>query len=157
MRNCHVFPLNMSYINMRNIAWYWPGIHTNNVDRFMDIPFNLKSSFVKDFNHISENMLNQAKIEISKLINFLHVWSNMASINIVNILSRISFYRNIAINALNYYIKHLSNKHGYWLLIMFQCSQLNHIVTYLALETVLGRMTFLYWVVMTMYTWIIQD
>ena len=81
---------------------------TNNVDRVMDIPFNLKSSFVTDFNHISENMLNQAKIEISELINFLHAWSNMASINIVNILPRISFSRNIAINALNYYIKHLS-------------------------------------------------
>ena len=81
---------------------------TNNVDRILNIPSNLKSSFISGFDHISENILNQTKTEISELINYLHIWSNAASINIVNILPRLSLNRNIVINALNHHIKNLS-------------------------------------------------
>ena len=81
---------------------------SNNVDNILNVPSNLRSSLISDFNYVAENMLNEAKIEISELIGYLHSWCSSAKINIVNILPRKSLNRNTVINALNLHIKNLS-------------------------------------------------
>ena len=91
--------------NVKNIVLFGG---TNNVDRILNIPSHQKSNLVFGFDYISEHVLNQAKTEISNLVYFLHSWCNTATINILNILPRESLNRNIAINALNYFIKNLS-------------------------------------------------
>ena len=45
---------------------------TNNIDNILNIPPNLKSSFISIFDVMSIDILNQAKTEISELINLIH-------------------------------------------------------------------------------------
>ena len=90
---------------------------TNNVDKIQNIPSHLKSSYVHGFDHMTENVLNQAKDEIFQLINYLHCWCNTAKISILNILPRVSLSRNIAINTLNSFINNLSLQNSHLTLI----------------------------------------
>ena len=107
----------------------------NNIDNILNIPPNLKSSFISGFDvmsmvegrspsraaprkrrltreihrmSMSMDILNHAKTEFSELINFIHSWCSAATISIFNILPRESLNRNTAINASNSSIKHLS-------------------------------------------------
>ena len=78
---------------------------TNNVDRVVGVPHHKRSSFVDvdefGYNHYE---LEAAKDSIANLAYFLHEWARSATINIINLLPRVSRARNIVINELNMFI-----------------------------------------------------
>ena len=81
---------------------------TNNVDQILNIHHYEHSEFVVD-RSASEVSLNQAKMSINQLTDFLHNWAKFAMINIINILPRESSCRNVIINELNNHAKSLAD------------------------------------------------
>ena len=83
---------------------------TNNIDRLLNIPFHLNSSFIdQNIYKLSENNLGQTKNEFDQLSSYLRNRFQAAKINYVNILPRVSSVRNHAINILNEHIKTMTS------------------------------------------------
>ena len=87
---------------------------TNNVDRILSVP---KSDWTNLLSYnqyrVNPSLLEQATWDISNLVAFLHGWAVSATINIVNILPRVSRVRNLVINDLNTHIWDISNRLSY--------------------------------------------
>ena len=81
----------------------------NNVDRVLNIPLRLKSSFV---NHpmyqLSEHNLRLVKTEFDQLSSYISNLFPSAKLNFVNILPRVSSIRNHVINLLNEHINSMT-------------------------------------------------
>ena len=59
-----------------------------------------------------------AKSEIMELTSFLHTWADLASINFINILPRVSLARNQVINSLNCYVNELCGMYPYLKMVL---------------------------------------
>ena len=79
---------------------------TNNIDNILKVPRSDHTNFIENRN-VCEIGLRQSKTEISLLVDFIHDWSSLATINIINILHRERKFRNIVINELNGHISML--------------------------------------------------
>ena len=76
---------------------------TNNIDKILNIPRHYHSNFVENA-RASDHLVNEAKMEIDRLVIFIHGWAINAQLNIINILPRVSLARNTTINELNKHI-----------------------------------------------------
>ena len=87
---------------------------TNDVDTILNI------QKPKYYNvNVNSNDLDMLKFErsindIHNLVDFIHSWSNGASVNILNLLPRCSVHRNNVINKINHFLRNI-------------CSQLNYL------------------------------
>ena len=85
---------------------------TNNVDQILGVQKENYSNFVVN-HHASDKLLDDTKHDIQNLIEYVHQWAQSASINVINILPRVSACRNFIINQLNQFIRYLSDNRSY--------------------------------------------
>lgn len=85
---------------------------TNNIDNILKVTRDNHNSMIGNLK-FSEHLVNQVKLEVDQLVDFVHLWANEASINIINILPRVSLSRNIVINELNNHISQLASFQPY--------------------------------------------
>ena len=95
------------------VRQFYVNCGTNYVDGILGIPRSEQASFIPGDCQTSDLLLDQAKSEFQKLLNFLHSWSVGATINVLNILPRESFTRNEVINKLNQHISFLCDQYNY--------------------------------------------
>ena len=86
---------------------------TNNVDRILHVPRDLRTSMSINSNMFDGRELNKAKCDIDNLVAFLHRWAALSSINMINILPRGSIVRNRVINNLNNFSIDLCSKYSF--------------------------------------------
>lgn len=89
---------------------------TNNVDQIIGIQRRDYSNIVTNCN-APDALIYETQCDIYNLITCIHNWSQMASINVINILPRVSASRNSVINQLNGYLQHLSDNLPYVYLV----------------------------------------
>ena len=83
----------------------------NNIDKALFVPRTSQSNFIDTNSHsATDHTINSAKVEFTKLFDFISSWAGSASINVLNILPRESFLRNYIINILNEHIHMLCNQ-----------------------------------------------
>ena len=103
---------NFLQINPSSVQKVYILCGTNNVDQILGVHKENYTGFIT--NHYPSNrLLNEAQQDITSLIEYLHQWAQLASINILNILPRVSACRNLVINQLNQFIAHLSDTRPY--------------------------------------------
>ncbi len=86
---------------------------TNDIDDILEIPKHMRNSIHVNMSNYSQENFERAKYDIEHLVRFLNSWAVGAKINIVNILPRTSYARNVVINELNKLIKSLSSNSIY--------------------------------------------
>lgn len=86
----------------------------NNVDQALQIPFSLNSDGI-DLGRYNapDSAIQNVTSDFLELTNFIHSWASAATINILNVLPRVSAVRNSVINCFNQNIKQLSQEHSY--------------------------------------------
>ena len=77
---------------------------TNSIDNILKVSRSDYTNFIENRN-VCEIGLRQSKTEISLLVDFIHDWSSLATINVINILPRESKSRNIVITLKYYTLK----------------------------------------------------
>ena len=72
---------------------------TNDIDNILHIQRNMHSNVNVDSKNYDMQKFNRTINDIQCLIDYIHRWSNSATINILNILPRASIHRNHVIKA----------------------------------------------------------
>ena len=86
----------------------------NDVDNLLSIHRSLQSDIVDAGEYRpSEHAIRKVKFDFSQLVDFLHNWSSLAIVNILNVLPRASLVRNQVINILNGHIIQLSHSKNF--------------------------------------------
>lgn len=101
--------LNINPVNVSKIVLF---CGSNNVDNILGIPPPMWSRFAQGY-EATVNLLNTSKMQINLLLDFLHTWARNSTINILNLLPRISNIRNNVINLLNNHIHQLCNDNSH--------------------------------------------
>ena len=83
----------------------------------MDSILNIKKPMFSNVD-INSNDLDMFKFErstndIQNLVDFIHSWSNGASVNILNLLPRGSVHRNNVINKINHFLRNICLQMNY--------------------------------------------
>jgi alkylated DNA repair dioxygenase AlkB len=103
-------------INPLNVDNIFLMCGTNNVDRVVGAPHHRRSSLVGvDEFEYHQHELGAAMDSITNLVYFLHEWARAATINILNLLPRVSRARNIVINKLNGFMLDLCTQNSNFL------------------------------------------
>ena len=79
---------------------------TNNIDQLIGVERKDYANIISS-PQVPDQMLYETRCDIYNLVSYIHSWAQSASINIINILPRVSACRNAIINQLNSYIMHL--------------------------------------------------
>ena len=93
-------------IDKQKVKQYFVMCGTNYVDSILRIPRSEQCNFVNNMQSPVLS-LDKAKSEFCQLVHFLHTGSVAATINMLNILPRVSQIRNHVINELNGHISYL--------------------------------------------------
>ncbi len=100
-------------LNPCNIKQIFLLCGTNDVDTIMEIPRHLNNSIDVNWDNYNQMTYGRTKSNIEHLIKFLNTWAVGAKINMINILPRTNYCRNIVINDLNNFIKSLCKSTPY--------------------------------------------
>ena len=89
---------------------------TNDIDKIAQIPHHLKGDYVAG-NTFSFNphVLNATMDDIANLALFLHYRFRTSTVNLINLLPRVSKARNLVINSLNGFLSSLCEEHPHFL------------------------------------------
>ena len=99
-------------INPNSVTKVYLLCGTNNIDQILGVQKRDHSNFTSNC-PASEELLHEAKSDIYNLITHLHAWAQSASINVLNLLPRVSASRNSVINLINCHIKQICDNLQY--------------------------------------------
>ena len=85
---------------------------TNNIDQILGVQKRDHANFTSNC-PASEELLHETRSDIYNLISHLHAWAQSASINVINLLPRVSASRNSVINLINCYLRQLCDNLQY--------------------------------------------
>ena len=101
-----------SQINPINVNKIYLMCGTNNIDQLIGVKRKDYANIISS-PQVPDQMLYETRCDIYNLVSYIHSWAQSASINIINILPRVSACRNAIINQLNSYIMQLSDNLPY--------------------------------------------
>ena len=77
------------------------------------VPRSHQSEIMNNSFVVGAHQFNKTTHDITKLTLFLHEWALPATINLINILPRVSRVCNVLINELNKFLSHLGDQYQY--------------------------------------------
>ena len=97
---------------------------TNNVDKIADIPHHRKGDYVAAGNFsLNHHELDTTMDDIANLALFLHDRFRTSTVNLINLLPRVSSLRNLVINSLNEFLSCLCKEYDFLQMIGTEASR----------------------------------